>query len=113
MIKHGYSPTAGDYTAASSYIEPPMLNREERSDYKTDDEITLEALDLLMHADLPLNGLRIATNNSVIHVLGRVPKQSDAREIDTLLRSIRGTIEVLTDLKVDESLLATEAIEKE
>lgn len=111
MIKHGYSPTAGDYTAVSSYVEPPIYNRAERPDYKTDDELTLEALDLLMDADLPLNGLHIATNNGVIRVMGRVPRKDNVREIERLVRSIRGTIDAIFDLKVDETLSVTEAVE--
>jgi hypothetical protein len=112
MIKHGYSPTAGDFTAVSSFVEPPF-NRAERCDYKTDDEVTLEGLDLLMDADLPINGLHIATNNGVIRVMGRVPHKGVDREIETLLRSIRGAIDVIVDIRVDESLAVTEKAERE
>ncbi|HBN10308.1 MAG TPA: hypothetical protein DD435_17270 [Cyanobacteria bacterium UBA8530] len=112
MIKHGHSPTAGEYTAVSSFVDP-MSNRKERTDYKTDDELTLEAVDLLMDADVPLNGLRILTNNSVIQVSGRIPRKEVKRQIETLLDSISGLTRVELDLAVDEKLKIDEAVDKE
>ncbi|HEY9765828.1 MAG TPA: hypothetical protein V6C82_05665 [Chroococcales cyanobacterium] len=112
MIKHGHSPTTGEYTAVSSFVDP-LSNREERPDYKTDDELTLEAVDLLMNADVPLNGLRIITNNAVIKVSGRIPRKDAKRQIETLLNSISGLTVVELDLVVDENLKVDEAVEKE
>lgn len=110
MIKHGFSPTAGEFTGTSSYVDP-LSNRDERCDYKTDDELTLEALDLLMSADVPLNGLFLATNNSVLTIKGKVPSRKAKREIETLLRSMRGLIDLYEELEVDATLKAEEKVE--
>ncbi|MNR91751.1 BON domain protein [compost metagenome] len=99
MIKHGYCPTCGNYTAESSYVDPSSL-REERLDYQTDAELARVVRDALDEEGVELGGVEIRVLNSVVTLLGAVPSRQDKRMAAEAAFSVPAVIDVNNQLVI-------------
>ncbi len=102
MIKHGYCPTCGSYTAESSYVDPSSL-RDERVDYRTDEELAGLVRDAMAEEGVDLNGLEIRVLNGVVTLLGTVPDRQDKRMAAEASFSVPAVIDVNNQLVIAKS----------
>lgn len=99
MIKHGYCPTCGSYTAESSYVDPSSL-RDERLDYQTDAELARMVREALDEEGVDLSGVEIRVLNSVVTLLGTVPNRQDKRMAAEAAFSVPAVIDVNNQLVI-------------
>lgn len=99
MIKHGYCPTCGSYTAESSYVDPSSL-RDERLDYQTDAELARVVREAMDEEGVELGGVEIRVLNSVVSLLGTVPSRQDKRMAAEAAFSVPAVIDVNNQLMI-------------
>ena len=99
MIKHGYCPTCGSYTAESSYVDPSSL-RNERADYQTDEELAGLVRDALTEEGVDLSGMEIRVLNAVVTLLGTVPDRQGKRMAAEAAYSVPAVIDVNNQLVI-------------
>jgi len=99
MIKHGYCPTCGSYTAESSFVDPVSL-REERLDYLTDAELVQVVREALDEEGVDLRGVEIRVLNSVVTLLGTVPGRQDKRMAAEAAFSVPAVLDVNNQLVI-------------
>lgn len=99
MIKHGYCPTCGSYTAESSFVDPASL-RDERLDYITDAELVQVVREALDEEGVDLRGVEIRVLNSVVTLLGTVPGRQDKRMAAEAAYSVPAVLDVNNQLVI-------------
>ncbi len=99
MIKHGYCPTCGSYTAESSYVDPASLRRE-RLDYQTDAELAELVRDAMAEEGVDLRGVEIRVMNGVVTLTGTVPDRQDKRMAAEAAYSVPPVIDVNNQLLI-------------
>lgn len=105
MIKHGYCPTCGSFTAESSYVNLSSL-RSERQDYLTDAELAQVVRDALNQEGVDLSSVEIRVLNSVVTLLGTVPDRQQKR------MAAEGAFSVPAVLDVNNQLVIAQAAEQ-
>lgn len=99
MIKHGYCPTCGSYTAESSYVDPGSL-RQERLDYPTDAELAGLVRAAMKQEGVELSGVEIRVLNSVVTILGTVPDRQNKRMAAEAAYSVPAVMDVSNQLVI-------------
>lgn len=99
MIKHGYCPTCGSYTAESSYVDPSSL-RNERLDYPTDAELAAVVRAALAQEGVELGDVEIRVLNSVVTLLGTVPDRQDKRMAAEAAYAVPAVMDVNNQLRI-------------
>jgi hypothetical protein len=102
MIKHGYCPTCGSYTAESSYVDLSSL-RNERADYQTDEELAGLVRDALTEEGVDLSGMEIRVLNAVVTLLGKVPNRQGKRMAAEAAYSVPAVIDVNNQLVIERA----------
>ncbi len=102
MIKHGYCPTCGTFTAESSYVDGSDL-RTEREDFLTDEEIAVEVRERLaaQHAT-HFKQVQVTVLNSVVTLLGEVPNKQHKRRAAEIAFDLPAVMDVHNLLKLAE-----------
>lgn len=102
MIKHGYCPTCGTFTAESSYVAGSDI-RDEREDYLTDEEIAVEVKERLAAADpTHFKQVQVTVLNSVVTLLGEVPNKQHKRRAAEVAFDLPAVMDVHNLLKLTE-----------
>ncbi len=99
MIKHGYCPTCGSFTAESSNVDPARL-RDERLDYQTDAELAALVRAAMEEEGVALSSLEIRVLNGVATLLGTVPSRQDKRMAAEAAFSVPAVIDVNNQLTI-------------
>lgn len=104
MIKHGYCPTCGTFTAESSYVAGSDL-RDEREDYLTDEEIAVEVRERLAVADgTHFKQVQVTVLNAVVTLLGAVPNKEHKKRAAAIAFDLPAVMDVHNLLKLTESV---------
>lgn len=104
MIKHGYCPTCGTYTAESSYVAGSDI-RDERADFLTDEEIAVEVQERLRATDAGHFGqVQVTVLNGVVTLLGEVPNKAHKRRAAELAFDLAAVLDVHNLLKLQEGV---------
>lgn len=99
MIKHGYCPTCGSYTAESSFVDPASL-RSERVDYLTDAELGAVVREALDEEGVDLTHVEIRVLNGVVTLLGTVPSRQHKRMAAEAAYAVPAVIDVNNQLTI-------------
>lgn len=102
MIKHGYCPTCGTYTAESSYVGGLDIRRE-REDSLTDEEIAVEVRERLAAADAThLKQVQVTVLNAVVTLVGEVPNKQHKKRAAELTFDLPAVMDVHNLLTLTE-----------
>lgn len=102
MIKHGYCPTCGSFTAESSYVDPSSL-RGTREDYRTDEELAGLVREALAGEGVELGGLEIRVLNSVVTLIGTVPSRQQKRMAAEAAYAVAAVLDVNNVLQIAQA----------
>lgn len=102
MIKHGYCPTCGTFTAESSYVDGLDV-RSERADSMTDEEIALEVRERMGAADSThFRQVRVTVLNAVVTLTGEVPNKGHKKLAAALAFDLPAVMDVHNHLAITE-----------
>lgn len=102
MIKHGYCPTCGTFTAESSYVDGLDI-RSERPDAMTDEEIAIAVRERLAAADATHFGpIRVTVLNAVVTLTGEVPNKGHKQRAAGLAFDLPAVMDVHNHLALAE-----------
>ncbi|MNL67060.1 periplasmic protein [compost metagenome] len=94
MIKHGFCPTCGSFTAAASYIDG-VDNRVERLDFQTDEEIAQQVREAIAgQGAIALDKLSVTVLNGVVTLSGQV----DSKELKRLTAELAYDVPSVIDV---------------
>lgn len=94
MIKHGFCPTCGSFTAAASYIDS-MSNRNERLDFQTDEEIAEEVRQAIAgQGTIDLAKISVTVLNGIVTLGGEVPDKELKRLVADVAYDVPSVLDV-------------------
>lgn len=94
MIKHGFCPTCGSFTAAASYIDG-LDNRTERLDFQTDEEIAEQVRQAIAgQGAIDLSKIGVTLLNGVVTLSGEVPDKELKKLAADLAYDVPSVIDV-------------------
>ncbi|MNY24385.1 BON domain protein [compost metagenome] len=100
MIKHGFCPTCGSFTAAASYIDG-VDNRAERLDFQTDEEIAQQVRDAITgQGTITAKQLGVTVLNGVVTLTGHVADKDAKKLLADLAYDVPSVIDVHNELAI-------------
>lgn len=101
MIRHGYCPTCGSFSAHASYI-PPDAEMGERE--KTDEEIARLVHETISHEPgLDWRAVQVTVLNSIVTLTGHVKTKRQKQRVAELVLGLDDVIDVFSHLALVKS----------
>ena len=100
MIRHGYCPTCGSFSAESSYIPPGSVPYGER-DRLTDEDLARRVHEALaQNPELELSTLHLTVLNGIVTISGQIPNKRLKQRVAEQILAMPEVIDVFNHLVV-------------